>query len=99
MLRDHKSSCLPIREESDVGAARRLATEAAVRLGLDETECGKIAIIVTEATRNMLRHGGCGEVVLRALADADGSVGLECLALDKGPGIGDISAALLDGFS
>jgi hypothetical protein len=57
-----------------------------------------LAIVVTEAATNILRHARRGVIVLRALFDSAKPV-IEMLALDKGPGIADIARALGDGYS
>lgn len=89
---------LPVLETSQVGEARRLANEMGRNLGLTETEAGKVALIVVEAATNLVKHAGGGELVLRSLQEAS-QVGIEILALDKGPGIADIDACLRDGYS
>ena len=89
---------LPIAEPTQVGEARRLAVGVAERLGFDETRRGELAIVVTEAANNLVRHAGGGELVLRPL-DRDSALGLELLAIDRGPGIPNLASALRDGFS
>jgi anti-sigma regulatory factor (Ser/Thr protein kinase) len=89
---------LPITEASQVGEARRAATALAGRLGFDETARGKVALVATEAATNLVKHAGGGELVLRTL-ERGRSCGLEILALDRGPGMADVSRCLADGFS
>jgi anti-sigma regulatory factor (Ser/Thr protein kinase) len=81
------SQLLAISEASQVGGARRAAVALGNAHGLDEEAVGRLAIVVTEAANNILRHAGHGQIVLRALGDP---LGVEVLALDKGPGISDI---------
>jgi anti-sigma regulatory factor (Ser/Thr protein kinase) len=66
-------------------------------LGFGEEAVGRLAIVVTEAATNIIRHAGSGRIVLRSFGDEAG--GVEMLALDKGPGIADIPRAMRDGFS
>ena len=75
-----------VSESSQVGEARRAATELARRLGFDETEGGKVALVVTEAATNLVKHAGGGELCFVALKRR-GICGLEVLALDRGPGM------------
>lgn len=89
---------LAIAHASDVAEARRHAVRIAETLGFDETAAGKVAIVVTEAATNILKHAGDGQIVMRPLACPDAS-GVEILALDKGPGIRDIPGSLRDGMS
>lgn len=105
---DH--TAFAIADASDIAFARRGAVEAARRVGLDETDAGRVALVVTEAATNILKHAGQGEILVRGLyaASADpyggypgasGVAGIELFALDNGPGIGDLQAAFADGHS
>jgi len=89
---------LPVTESSQVGEARRLATGLAQGLGFNETEAGKVAILVSEAARNLAKHATGGELLLRAL-ERDGVTGIEVLALDRGPGMANVAECLRDGYS
>jgi anti-sigma regulatory factor (Ser/Thr protein kinase) len=55
-------------------------------VGLDESEGGRASIVATEAASNVVKHGRGGEVVLNPLQRGE-AVGIELLALDRGPGI------------
>ena len=88
------SESIALSDESQVGEARRAVAALGRRLGLGETMLGQASIVATEAAANVVRHGGGGEFLLRALEG-----GLEILALDRGPGIADVSRALEDGYS
>jgi anti-sigma regulatory factor (Ser/Thr protein kinase) len=77
---------------------RRAGLELAQSLGFDESASGKVALAITEASTNIVKHAGRGSIVLRALIR--GHVGgVEILALDRGPGIKDAAASLRDGTS
>jgi anti-sigma regulatory factor (Ser/Thr protein kinase) len=89
---------LPINEESQVGEARRLAVTLSIELGFDEIAQGKIALIATEATKNLLKHASNGELILQSLPTWEG-IGIEMIALDSAPGIQDVNQCLQDGFS
>ncbi|MBC8138991.1 MAG: ATP-binding protein [Fibrella sp.] len=92
------SISLLVEEASQVGEARRVADSLAHRLGFGDTQQGNLAIVVTEVANNIVRHAGRGEILLRAV-EADGVYGIEILALDKGPGMADVTQCLEDGFS
>jgi anti-sigma regulatory factor (Ser/Thr protein kinase) len=87
-----------VTEASQVGEARRAAAALTARLGFGETEAGKVAIVVTEAAGNLVKHARGGEILLRSL-ERDGVAGLEILALDRGPGMTDVGRCFRDGFS
>ena len=78
--------------------ARRVATELAEALHLNESEVGRVALVVTEAGTNIVQHAGHGEILLRRFARAE-PASLELLALDKGPGMANVAEAMRDGFS
>jgi anti-sigma regulatory factor (Ser/Thr protein kinase) len=87
-----------ISERSEIGAARRAAVELTESRGFDATQAGKVGLCVTEAATNIAKHAGNGKIVLRLLERA-GVVGLEVIALDRGPGIPNVQASLRDGES
>src|SRR3954468_24463994 len=92
---------IPVHEASQVGDARRQAVRLAERVGMNESDRGKVAIIATELANNLVRHAGAagnGEIGLRLLAHAEGN-GVEILAIDKGPGMADVGRCLQDGYS
>jgi anti-sigma regulatory factor (Ser/Thr protein kinase) len=91
-------TCIAIQEQTDVAGVRRAALALAARLSFDEVSAGHVALVVTEAATNLLKHAGGGEMILRSL-ESGGAVGIEMLALDKGPGIADSGRCFQDGYS
>lgn len=89
---------LPITETSQVGEARRCASALAADLEFNETERGKVAIIVTELANNLIKHAKNGEIILRSLRN-NAKYGIEIIGLDAGPGMGNVGQCLRDGFS
>jgi anti-sigma regulatory factor (Ser/Thr protein kinase) len=89
---------LALTDRSLVAEARRQAVQLATDVKLDETGRGRIALITTELSTNLIKHAPGGEIVIGTFDDADGA-GVEVLSLDKGPGIADLQRALTDGFS
>ena len=87
-----------VSESSGIAAARRAGNHLATLLGLDETVAGKVALVITEAASNIFKHAGSGDILLRGLAAGDAR-GIEIMAIDKGPGFGDIEQAMRDGVS
>jgi len=87
-----------IQESSQLAQARREALALASSIGLSETLAGRVALISTEIGTNILKYGGGGEMIMRTFADDDAD-GIEILALDRGPGIADISQSSRDGQS
>jgi anti-sigma regulatory factor (Ser/Thr protein kinase) len=89
---------LTIAEPSRVAEARRLTTQLATELGFQETEIGKVALVVTETATNLVKHAVGGQLLIRQLPGAT-ERGIELLALDKGPGMRNVSECLRDGYS
>ena len=93
----HQTVAIPVTDASAVGHARRTAVSMAEKLGFEEIQRGELALIVTEAGTNLLQHAGGGELLVRALVHDH--PGVEVLAVDKGPGMADVSQCLRDGYS
>src|SRR5262245_51580664 len=87
-----------IREVSAVAEARREVTGLARAIGFDVSDVGRVALVVTEAATNLVKHTPQGQVLARAF-DCDGVAAIEVLALDQGPGITNIGESLRDGYS
>ncbi|UVW27583.1 ATP-binding SpoIIE family protein phosphatase [Massilia sp. H6] len=87
-----------IEHASDVAAARREGQRLADSLGFDDIRAGKLALIVTEAATNILKHADRG-VIHIGPSQSSAGVGIDVLALDEGPGIADLAASLVDGVS
>jgi len=92
------AAAVPIVDPSQPGEARRAASVMAKQLGFDETTVGRVAVVATEAATNIVKHGKGGEVLLRPLQE-NGERGIELIALDKGPGITNLSESRVDGVS
>ena len=89
---------VPVTDASSVGEVRRRALLAAQHLDFNDTQSGELALLATEASRNVLVHGGGGQVVLTGLKGKDAS-SARILAMDKGPGIPNMAQAMSDGYS
>jgi anti-sigma regulatory factor (Ser/Thr protein kinase) len=87
-----------VREQSDIGECRRIAKRLAQAHGFDEEQTGKISIVATELATNLVRHGGGGEMLLQVLEDGVAPQ-FEMMAIDRGPGMRDVTQCLRDGFS
>jgi anti-sigma regulatory factor (Ser/Thr protein kinase) len=92
------TECIAITDTSSVGEVRRSAVAAAAKLGLNEIRAGELAILATEVSRNVLIHGGGGQVIVTGLKSPIEPV-VQILALDKGMGIDNLAQAMNDGYS
>lgn len=89
---------IQISEQTHVAEARRRSVGLAQDVGLDERQRGRLAIVVTEAATNILRHGRSGEILVEeGLEDEGGRV--DVIALDRGPGMANVQECLRDGVS
>ena len=89
---------IPVTEESQVGEARRIAVAMAAEVGFNETDRAKVAIVITEAAKNLVKHAREGEILLQTVKTATGD-SIEIVALDRGPGMANVGQCLRDGFS
>jgi anti-sigma regulatory factor (Ser/Thr protein kinase) len=89
---------VPVNETSQPAAARFAARGLADRVGFTETDSYRVGLVATELATNLVKHARAGEVLLRAACDDSGPE-LELLAVDRGPGMANVSASLVDGHS
>ncbi|MCS0612017.1 SpoIIE family protein phosphatase [Massilia kyonggiensis] len=88
-----------ITHASDVSAARRAGQKLADALGFDDVKAGRLAIIITEAATNILKHAGEGTVTIMRTQSGVAMPGVDVVAVDNGPGIADLELSLRDGVS
>ncbi|WP_328708395.1 ATP-binding SpoIIE family protein phosphatase [Microbispora hainanensis] len=84
-------------DPSVIGAVRRTAVALATASGFDQNRTGQVAVAVTEAVSNLVKHAVDGSVLVRPHLERPGAV--ELVAVDRGPGIADLGRALRDGYS
>ena len=87
-----------VSDASQVGEARRTAMRMADLAPLNQTQRGAVGIVVTELATNLSKYATKGRIVLQVLRRASGPC-IEILAIDSGPGMGDVERCLRDGFS
>ena len=89
---------LAVVESSQAGEARRLTLALARAVGFDEVGQGKVALVIIEIANNLIRHATNGELIV-GVVRSGARVGLEILAIDRGPGVADFRRCLVDGYS
>lgn len=87
-----------VRDISQVAAVRREIAQLGGRLGFNETDQGRVALVVTELATNLVKHAGGGIMLAAENMTADAPA-IDCASLDKGPGIDSLAKSLADGFS
>jgi anti-sigma regulatory factor (Ser/Thr protein kinase) len=96
---------VPVRDSTRVRDARVAAEGAAALAGLDERRTAAAALVATELATNLLKHAEGGQVLIDIVAPPAPQEGgaqarvVQIAAIDHGPGIADLPAALRDGFS
>ena len=98
MISNYRQQSLPVRDPSHSAEARRIVTQLVGNFGFDATDTGNLAIIVTELATNLLKHAGEGEILLRPVVRG-AAAGAELIALDRGPGIANLTQCFRDGYS
>lgn len=92
------SEIVPVRHDSDVGAARRATRRFSEAAGLEREAVEEIVLAVSELASNLVKHGKGGTVTLSRVT-ANERMGVMLEVCDQAPGIPDINQALADGFS
>ncbi|MGB9812753.1 MAG: anti-sigma regulatory factor [Thermovenabulum sp.] len=87
-----------IKDEKDIVVARQMVKDFAKRLNFSLGDVTKLSTAVSELARNIYRYAGEGFIFVREINDK-GSVVLEIVAYDNGPGIKDLNLAMQSGYS
>jgi serine/threonine-protein kinase RsbT len=93
-----RDETLGIASESDIVVVRQTARAWSAEAGFSLVEQTKMVTAASELARNVLVHGGGGQVRLEAVANGSRR-GLRMEFSDQGPGIADIAQALRDGYT
>lgn len=86
-----------VREAIDLFTARWTAQRIAGSIGFPSLARQEIAIVVSELGTNILKYGTRGHIAMRAIDEATRGRGIELVAEDEGPLIGDLAMAIRDG--
>lgn len=89
------STLHPITDEQGISTAALDAMTLARAHGLDADAVERLGVVVTAMAGNILRHAQTGQVILRQVGE-HGLGCIEVLALDKGPGIADMTRTMRD---
>jgi serine/threonine-protein kinase RsbT len=87
-----------VRSASDIVTARQQGRALAEQIGFAGGDPTVIATVISELARNILEYARSGEVIL-SVGQNSGRVGITIVARDPGPGIGDLSKAMQDGYT
>jgi serine/threonine-protein kinase RsbT len=87
-----------ILDDSQAALAGLLGQREAREAGFSEAGCVAVGTAILEVARNIIRYAGHGTISITTIYD-DGRVGVQIAAVDDGPGISDLAAALQDGYT
>ncbi len=87
-----------IGELSEVSSARRAGKALSLKLGFNEIQSGRLALLITEAATNIGKHAKSGQIFIRPLS-CNGLYGIEVIAVDSGPGMLNPTRNFEDGHS
>ncbi|GAA3831992.1 ATP-binding SpoIIE family protein phosphatase [Streptomyces phyllanthi] len=96
---------VPVHDSTRVRDVRVATEAAAARAGLDESRAASAALVATELATNLLKHAGGGLVLLdlvdspTELSGRERASVVQIVAIDHGPGIRNVVAALRDGYT
>ena len=84
-----------LRIDTDIVAARNIAVTIAEAMQFRTVDSVRIATVASELSRNVIEHGGGGDVRFTFMASTQSALaGMEMVFLDRGPGVVDVEAAL-----
>lgn len=92
------ATTITIESPRDIVDARQKGRVMAQEMGCSSTQATLVATVISELARNIILYAGCGEMKLKNIT-RDSRSGLQIVASDDGPGIPNISRAMMNGFS
>jgi anti-sigma regulatory factor (Ser/Thr protein kinase) len=91
-----QTSIVPIQDSSQIGVARRIATEFARAAGMDEQRTSALNVVIVELANNLLQHAAGGHLYIHYISPIGA---LDVAAVDHGRGMANVERCLTDGFS
>ena len=91
-------SCVEIKNEWSIVAARQAGRELAKQIGFGAVDQARITTAISELARNIYLYASEGQICLRKVLMMN-RTGLEVVAADQGPGIEDLRSVMEDGFT
>ncbi|MEU6037922.1 SpoIIE family protein phosphatase [Actinomadura sp. NPDC047616] len=88
---------LEVDDPSRIHGAETAARLAGLTAGLAARDVAACELAAVELATNLTRYADAGRLLINAFGPEPGMVQL--VAVDKGPGIGDVGASMVDGYS
>ena len=89
---------IAIESEGDIVAVRRVAREAATKVGFGMTDVTRIVTASSELARNIYHYAGSGAMRWKIIGSGVKS-GVEFVFEDQGPGIPNVELAMQEGYT
>lgn len=89
------SSLLSVKDVLEVSLVRLRAVALGRSHGFAAAALDRLGYVAEEMASNIVRHAGAGQIIMRAVGEVESGC-IEILALDKGPGIGNMNRAMRD---
>ena len=95
------SQTVDVTDDTGIIAARQAVRNLAQELGFGSMDQSRIATAVSELARNVVRYATDqkGVVRVQSITNAEGTVGIEVVVEDEGPGIENVELAMQQGYS
>ena len=87
-----------IKREQDVILFRNRVKEFATKIKMGLVNQTKLITAASELVRNMLKYAKGGDITIEVVSKGREN-GIRLIFRDEGPGIGDVSLAMKDGYS
>lgn len=87
-----------VSREQDVVSLRNRVREHAVKIKMGLVNQTKLLTAASELVRNMLRYANGGRAIIEVVSSGRIN-GIRLTFEDQGPGITDVSSAMIDGYS
>lgn len=88
-----------IQQAKDVSIARRQGMDRALEMGFNQADATKIAVAISELSRNIFIYASSGSITILSQTDSKGRSYIKIIATDNGPGIANVKQAMSDGFT
>lgn len=91
-------TCVEVKSEWSIVAARQAGRTMAKEIGFGSVDQARITTAISELARNIYLYAKRGQICIEKVVLIN-KVGIKVTALDHGPGIRDIRKVMEDGFT
>ncbi len=88
-----------VSEASQPSSVRFAAREIAETAGFDDADAHRAGLVATELATNLVKHTTQGGEILLRVTSNGSAPEIECISIDRGPGMREVAQCLADGYS